>query len=226
MSANIFSLDKVNYSYWLGEHEVHALKTLSVDLKANQMTCLSGPSGSGKSTLLNLLGLLDSPKTGKFHFQGKDMLSLSEAEKEKLRLFELGFIFQAFNLFPTLTVAENVEYFVIRQKVAAKERKERVSSALEAVGLFDQKNKFPNQMSGGQRQRVAIARAIAKKPKVILADEPTASLDQENGRKIIELLKESCKTFGLTAIIASHDPMVISAADQGIRIKDGKIQEG
>ncbi len=220
---SIFHVEGLSYSYRLGEETIEALQSIETSIPSGRLVCLSGPSGSGKSTLLNLFGLLDKPKSGKLFFKGQDVNRLSEKEKEKARLFDLGFIFQSFNLFPTLTAEENVEYFLHRQGLSKLKRRERVDEALKMVGIEGQKKKFPHQMSGGQRQRVAIARALAKKPSVILADEPTASLDQANGKQVIQILKEGCRQFGLSAIVASHDGMVLESADDNIRLRDGKI---
>jgi len=186
---------------------------------------LAGPSGSGKSTLLHLLGLIEPVQSGSLLYGGQDFSALSEAEKNQFRRFDLGFIFQQFFLFDTLTALENVEYFLKNQNLTAAERLKRSEAALTQVGLASHLRKKPNEMSGGQRQRVAIARALVKNPKVILADEPTASLDQKTGREVMELLKAAAAN-GTTVIVASHDPMALSYADRIIHIQDGLLQEG
>ncbi len=224
--SSLFSLTDVHYDYRASDQIVNALAGVTVEIPKAQVICLSGPSGSGKSTLLNVLGLLDKPRTGKFLFDGRDVGFLPEKEKEQIRLHRLGFVFQSFNLFPTLTAEENVEYFLIKQGVPRAERKRRVEEALAAVGIVEQRAKRPDRMSGGQRQRVAIARTLAKKPDVILADEPTASLDQRNGREVMEVLKSSSRSFGVGIVIASHDPMVIEKSDRNIRMEDGRVLEG
>ena len=226
MSRPLFEIRDVRYDYRASGQVVSALAGVTLDLPRGQVVCLSGPSGSGKSTLLNLLGLLDVPKAGEMVFDGKPTTKLSEREKEKLRLHRLGFVFQAFNLFPTLTAEENVEYFLVKQGVPRAERRRRVEEALAAVGILDQRRKRPHQMSGGQRQRVAIARTLAKKPDLILADEPTASLDQRNGRELMEVLRGLRERFALSVVIASHDPMVIEKADRNVRMEDGRVKEG
>lgn len=222
----LFSAKDIHYTYRLEGQAVRALNGVSLDLPTGKVVCLSGPSGSGKSTLLNLMGLLDKPTQGELYFAGQKMSSLKESEREAIRLFQMGFVFQSFNLFPALTAEENVEYFLVKQKLAKKERGERVKEALTAVGIWDQRKKFPHQMSGGQRQRVAVARTLAKKPKVILADEPTASLDQKNGREVIDVFKRLSREFGLAVIVASHDAMVMEQADHNVRMIDGTIGEG
>jgi len=221
--SSLFQIQDLHYRYRLDGQWVPALNGVNAEIATGIVTCLSGPSGSGKSTLLNLLGLLDQPASGELSFQGQSVAALSEGAKEKLRLFQLGFIFQAFNLFPALSAEENVEYFLTKQGVTAGDRKARVRDSLEAVGVLDQAKKRPNQMSGGQRQRVAIARALAKQPKVILADEPTASLDRKNGQSVVELLKTLSRERGLSVVIASHDPLVLDQADARIDLRDGRL---
>jgi putative ABC transport system ATP-binding protein len=222
---NVFEMNDLSYRYHFEGQLVPALNGVSGRIEPGKLTCLSGPSGSGKSTLLNLLGLLDKPSSGKLIFQGRDTSAMSERERENARLFDLGFIFQSFNLFPVLNARENVEYFLIKQGIPPAKRKELVESSLRAVGIWDQSEKRPNQMSGGQRQRVAIARALAKNPKVILADEPTASLDQKNGKEVIRILRQLSKDRNLTVLIASHDGMVIESADINVKLRDGVLDE-
>lgn len=227
MSAQtVYDLSKVQFSYLLGETKIEALKELTLKINAGEFVCLSGPSGSGKTTLLNLLGVIERPTSGQVRFDDVDLALLGEREKSKIRLNKVGFIFQNFNLIPTLSALENVEYFLVRQGVAPLERKKRAESTLARVGLADQIHKRPMQMSGGQRQRVAIARAMAKNPRVIVADEPTASLDQKTGRGIMETLLELNKRSGVTVITASHDPMVMELSRRNIRMKDGIVLEG
>ena len=173
--------------------------------------------------MLNLLGLIETPQNGDIHFQGKSLKHLSELEKNDIRRHHLGFIFQSFHLINVLSAYENVEYFLIRQGIEKQEREKRVIEALARVGLSEHMMKKPLEMSGGQRQRVAIARALAKKPQVIIADEPTASLDQKNGHEVINILKELSIQEGTTILIASHDPMVIESATHVIRLQDGSL---
>ncbi|MEO5666840.1 MAG: ABC transporter ATP-binding protein, partial [Bdellovibrionota bacterium] len=180
--------------------------------------------GSGKSTLLNLLGLIESPQEGRLRLFGQDVALLSERDKNAIRRHKIGFIFQSFHLFNVLSAEENVEYFLHRQGVETSERKSRVEEALRAVGLWDHRKKRPLQMSGGQRQRVAIARAIAKRSEILIADEPTASLDQNTGREIMDLLAHLNKERGTTVVVSSHDPMVLSYIPKVIRLVDGRLE--
>lgn len=219
----IYNCDRVTFDYQMGEQSVRALHELNLKIERGDFLVFCGPSGSGKSTLLNLLGLIEPPQLGEIFFQGKSLKSLNEIEKNDIRRHHLGFIFQSFHLINVLNAYENVEYFLIRQGIEKSEREKRVNEALSRVGLAQHTLKKPLEMSGGQRQRVAIARALAKKPSVIIADEPTASLDQKNGHEVIEILKELSIQQGTTILIASHDPMVIESATHVIRLKDGSL---
>lgn len=212
----------IHFQYWLDLVPVQALRGVSVQVGAGESIVLAGPSGSGKSTLLSLLGLIESPQQGEILFSGKPVALMREAEKNRIRRFEVGFVFQSFQLFPTLTASENVEYFLIQQGVPAGERRDRVRQALEAVGIWDRRDHRPLELSGGQRQRVALARAAAKKPKVILADEPTASLDQRTGSEILSLFESLRREFNTTILVASHDPMVLERAERVVRLQDGR----
>ena len=219
----IYNCEQVSFDYQMGEQRLRALHSLNLKIERGDFIVLCGPSGSGKSTLLNLLGLIEAPQEGDITFQGKSLKTLSETEKNDLRRHQLGFVFQSFHLINILSAYENVEYFLIRQGVEKDERDKRVKEALARVGLSEHAHKKPLEMSGGQRQRVAIARALAKKPKVIIADEPTASLDQKNGHEIIDLLKELSTREGTTILVASHDPMVIQSASHVLRMQDGRL---
>lgn len=217
----IYRARDLHFQYWLDQHPVPALRGVSLDIAEGESWVLSGPSGSGKSTLLALLGLIEPIQSGSLQFFGEQTSAISEDRRNHLRRHEIGFVFQSFQLFPTLSAEENVEYFLIRQGVPTLERKERVKQALEAVGLWNRRQHRPLELSGGQRQRVAIARAAAKRPKVILADEPTASLDQQTGREILSMLDEFRRSFNCTLVIASHDPMVLDRAGKVFRLMDG-----
>ncbi len=213
------------FQYWLDLVPVQALRGVSLSVSAGEQLVLCGPSGSGKSTLLALLGLIESPQKGEISLLGKSVMGLSEAQKNHIRRYDIGFVFQSFHLFPTLTAAENVEYFLIQQGLNPHERRERVRSALEAVGLWERRDHRPLDLSGGQRQRVALARAAAKRPRLILADEPTASLDQKTGIEIMNVLDSLTKAFGTTTLVASHDPMVIQRAPRLLELRDGRELE-
>lgn len=221
----MYKINNLSFSYFEGKAEFKALSNVSFELSSSQFVTLAGPSGSGKSTLLSLLGLIEEAPPSSIIYENQDLHGLSEAKKNHLRRHDFGFIFQHFYLFPVLTAYENVEYFLIKQGIAAPERKVRVEWALETVGLKDFMHKKPSALSGGQRQRVAIARAIAKKPKVIIGDEPTASLDSKTGESIIEYLLKINKEAGVSIILASHDPMVLGASPSVIRLRDGRLEE-
>ncbi len=220
----MYEIENVSFRYQLGNQTVEALHRVSLSIPKGQFVCLAGPSGSGKSTLLNLLGLIEPVQEGRVQLDGKDLSVLPEKAKNHIRRFEVGFVFQHFHLMPVLSAAENVEYFLSRQWVKRAERAKRVRAALEAVGIWEQAQKKPLEMSGGQRQRVAIARALVKSPKVIIADEPTASLDQHTGHDIMEILGKLCREQQATVVAASHDPMVIGFAERVVRMKDGQIE--
>ncbi len=213
----------IAFDYRLGTQPVPALAGVDLQLERGGFYCLAGPSGSGKTTLLNLLGMIEPMQSGSLLLDGIDLGRIGEAEKNHIRRFRIGFVFQTFNLFPVLRADENVEYFLHRQGVPAAERKRRVTDALDAVGLSEHRRKRPAEMSGGQRQRVAIARALAKHPDVIIGDEPTASLDQTTGKGVIDTLTALCHESGVTVLLSSHDPMVLSRAQHVITLRDGRI---
>ena len=222
-SDNLYKIENLSFSYKLGTQKVSALNNISLTIKRNSFVCLVGPSGSGKSTLLNLLGLIENLQEGYISFDNKAVSEMSEREKNSIRRFKIGFIFQEFHLFPALTAEENIEFFLIKQKLPKKIRKERVEEALNDVNLWSQRTQKPLNMSGGQRQRVAIARALAKKPAVIIADEPTASLDQKTGKDIMTILKELNNKRKVNLILSSHDPMVQSFVEEKIFLADGAL---
>lgn len=187
------------------------------------MTAISGPSGSGKSTLLNILGLIEPAQEGEVLFLGQDLAALTEREKNHMRKHRFGFIFQQFHLIPVLSAQENVEYFLTSQGLSSKEVRARSQEALEAVGLWSQRKQKPLELSGGQKQRVAIARAIAKRPDLIIADEPTASLDRKTAQGILEILSSLVETHKTSVILTTHDPMVEAYAQDRIHLVDGRL---
>lgn len=219
----LYEIENLVFSYSLGNQKVEAIRELSLTIPKSSLITISGPSGSGKSTLLNVLGLIEPVQGGKVLFQNEDIGQMSEARKNEIRKFQIGFIFQQFHLIPVLTAEENVKYFLARQKLAKKEIEERTAESLEAVGLWEHRMKKPSQLSGGQKQRVAIARAIAKQPAVIIGDEPTASLDRKTGQEIIEILAGLVAKRKSSIILTTHDPMVQSFADQNFIIEDGRL---
>jgi putative ABC transport system ATP-binding protein len=222
-AQSLYACRNLDFQYRLGKMTLPALTGVSLDLPSGELTALAGPSGSGKSTLLNILGLIEPVQKGEVLFRGQSLGSLKEEEKNQLRRLDLGFVFQQFHLFETLTASENVEFFLKHHALSPGQRKERVGAALASVGLSQHAQKRPLEMSGGQRQRVAIARALAKSPKVILADEPTASLDQKTGKEIMEIFARLVKE-GRTVLLASHDPMALGYASRIVRLKDGTVE--
>ena len=202
-----------------------ALKKLDLSIQEAEFTGIVGPSGSGKTTLLNIIGSLDKPSTGDAIVLGKEIKSLSHKEAASLRNFNIGFIFQVFNLLPVYTVFENVEFALLLQKKSALERKKAVMKALEWVGLEDQADKRPDKLSGGESQRVAIARAMVKTPKIVLADEPTANLDSENAHGILKTMKKLNKDLGTTFLFSTHDEKVMGYLDRIIHLRDGRIEK-
>lgn len=219
----LYRIRDLHFFYDFGNLKTNALNGISLDIRRGDFLCLSGPSGSGKTTLLNLLGLIEQVQDGDIQLDSASLKKLSEHEKNQIRRYRIGFVFQTFQLFPVLSAHENVEYFLVRQGIESSERKKRVREALESVRIWDQRNKKPMEMSGGQRQRVAIARAIAKRPEVIIADEPTANLDQANGRGIMEIFSRLNIEQGMTLILSSHDPMVQNFSLRQVHLRDGKI---
>lgn len=226
MSQNEFiRLKNVHKSYQLGQTSVPALRGLDLVLHKGEFTALIGASGSGKTTLLNLIGCLDRADSGLIEIDGQDVSKLSENQLGELRNHKIGFIFQSFHLIPVLNVFENVELpLTIRPEFSESGKKEMVLQALKDVGLEDFAKHLPDQLSGGQRQRVAIARALVKKPSLILADEPTANLDSETTRKVIDLLFELNQKRGMTFFFCSHDDKLIQRVARILRIRDGQIE--
>jgi len=209
----------------IGEVETKALRGVDLSIQDGEFTALVGPSGSGKTTLLQLIGLLDKPTSGNVSINGKDVTGLNRNQRADLRKNAIGFVFQFFALIPTLTAYENVEMPLLLNGTKPAERKKRVNEMLEAVGLSDRADHRPDQLSGGQQQRVAVARALATNPKLILADEPTANLDTENGKQVMEIMQRLNKETGVTFVFATHDPRVIKYAKRVVTLRDGLIVE-
>ncbi|HZP88246.1 MAG TPA: ABC transporter ATP-binding protein [Burkholderiales bacterium] len=221
----IVRLESVSKQYHLGNHTVQALNNVSFSVEEGSLLAVAGPSGSGKSTLLNLIGHIDVPTSGKVIVAGHDITGKSSDELAELRLRTVGFIFQTFNLFPVLSAEENVEYPLLQMReVGRKERKQRVERFISMVGLEKYARHRPNQLSGGQRQRVAIARALVTRPRIVLADEPTANLDSKTGAGILALMKAINRRLHTTFIFSSHDQKVIDFADHYIGIEDGELR--
>ncbi|TCP05623.1 putative ABC transport system ATP-binding protein [Rubrivivax gelatinosus] len=211
-------------SYQMDEVTVPVLRGIDLLVRPGCFTVLLGPSGSGKTTLLNLVGCLDRPDAGTLTVAGQDVAALGDDELSDFRSNNIGFIFQNFNLIPVLTAEENVEYPLVLAGMPAARRKRRVARLLEAVGLADRARNLPGQLSGGQRQRVAIARALARKPRLVLADEPTANLDTETGRAVLRLMRQMQERFRISFLFSSHDRELRMAADDLVILRDGVIQ--
>ena len=203
---------------------VHALRGVDFSLSSSEFVSLSGPSGSGKSTLLNIVGGLDRQDEGIIELDGEELAPLSEGDLAALRLRKIGFVFQAYNLVPVLSALENVEFILQLQGVGSAERKERAGEALKSLGLSELQDRRPGEMSGGQQQRVAIARAIVTNPVLLLADEPSANLDSETTKELMELLRNLNETQGMTIITATHDPMVMGYAKRQVHLRDGTVE--
>ena len=221
---NVVSLDQVNKDYILGKTTVHALQNVSLVVAKGDFISIAGPSGSGKTTLLNLIGCVDIATSGQVMINGNDTHYLKERQLTELRLNTIGFIFQSFNLVSVLSVFQNVEFpLLLQNKLGPEERKERVMDLLKKVGIDNHAKHRPNELSGGQRQRVAIARALVTRPKIVLADEPTANLDSKTGEAIIDLMKEMNQIEKTTFIFSTHDARVMAHAHTIINIADGQI---
>jgi len=210
--------------YNLGQlNECRALNDVDVCIESGEFISMIGPSGSGKSTLLNLISCLDTPTQGEVYIEDVGISELSGLQKARLRREKLGFIFQQFNLIPTMSSAENIELPMRFKKIPAGKRKEKVQELLTVVGLENKGENRPSELSGGQQQRVAVARSLANDPRIVLADEPTGNLDQKTGKKIMELLKRLNAEEGKTLIVVTHDPHIARNAKKTIKIVDGKI---
>jgi putative ABC transport system ATP-binding protein len=216
-------LTGVHKTYHLGAHVVQALRGVDLTLAPGEMLALTGPSGSGKSTMLNLAGLIDQADAGRIELTGRDVSSLSESEATLLRRDAIGFVFQAFHLVPVMTVAENVDYPLLLAGLPARERRTRVGDMLAAVGLAEHAGHRPDALSGGQRQRVAIARALVKRPTLVIADEPTASLDSVTATQVLDLMREQGHAHGAAFLIATHDARLLARCDRSVALLDGVI---
>ena len=222
---SVTSVVDVRRVFQIGDVQTHALRGVTLDIERGEFAALVGPSGSGKTTLLQLIGLLDQPTSGKVFIDGRDATGLNRDQRADLRKGTIGFIFQFFALIPTLTAAENVELPLLLSGVDSSQRRARVDEMLAAVDLMDRAHHRPDQLSGGQQQRVAVARALAPNPSLILADEPTANLDTENGRQVMEIMQRLNQTTGVTFVFATHDPRVIQYARRVVTLRDGLIVE-
>lgn len=209
--------------YGAGDTLVKALDKVDLIIEPGEFTAIVGPSGSGKSTLLQLIGGLDIPSEGKVFLAEKNISDMTGQELSDFRRDHIGFIFQAYNLIPVLTAAENCEYIMLLQGIPVAERRDRVYQMLKRVSLEGKETRLPNQLSGGQQQRVAVARAMASRPDIILADEPTANLDSKTGTELLDMMHELNKSEGMTFVFSTHDPKIMERANRLIHIEDGKV---
>ncbi|MBT8351611.1 MAG: ABC transporter ATP-binding protein [Deltaproteobacteria bacterium] len=221
----MISVHNVTKDYTLGKTIVKALRGVSLNIEDGEFVCISGPSGCGKSTLLNLIGCLDRPTSGKVTIDNEDVGKLNKNQLAEIRNRKIGFIFQSFNLIPVLNVYENIEMvFMSWKDVTKKEINKRIKSLIEEVGLIDYLKHKPGELSGGQMQRISIARALVTKPKVVLADEPTANLDSKTSYKVLEIMLDLNKRHNTTFIFSTHDPIVSGYAKRNIDLFDGAIK--
>ncbi len=219
----ILKLRNIKRRFMLGETHIDALNSIDLDIHAGEFLAVWGPSGSGKSTLMNIIGLIDSPTAGAVNFDGQDTHALADDALTEFRSQKLGFVFQNFNLVPVLSALENVMLPLQIQGVAEDEARKRAAAALVDVGLERFVNSLPDKLSGGQRQRVAIARALVVNPKLVIADEPTANLDSENSRMVVELMREMNRARKVTFVFTTHDPRLLDHVDRKILLRDGNI---
>lgn len=220
----LLELNKVKKIYQQGKIEVPALRGVDLIVEEGEFTAIFGPSGSGKTTLLNMIGCLDTPTEGEVSLSGKKVSDLSRKALAMVRRFNIGFVFQAYNLIPVLTAYENVEFAIrLTGHSSESQMKEKVLKMLAEVGLKGLESRRPNELSGGEKQRVAIARALVKEPKIVLADEPTANLDSETAADVVDIMRKMNKELGTTFIFSTHDPAVMKYASRFINLKDGMI---
>ncbi|WP_430644892.1 ABC transporter ATP-binding protein [Agromyces sp. GXS1127] len=221
----MYTLENVTKTYRQKERTIHALKDVRLTIPTGQLVAIQGPTGGGKSTLLQMLGALDRPTSGRISLGEADLSGMPDTKLGRIRATEIGFVFQGFNLIPTLTAQENVETALEPLGVPAEERRRRATAALESVGLGERANHVPSELSGGQQQRVAIARALVKEPDVLLADEPTGNLDEQTRDEIMDLLEGLHRDRGLTLVIVTHDSAVARRTERRLHLKHGTVTE-
>ncbi len=222
---NIVECSDVKKIYRQGKVEVHALRGVNLSIREGGFIALAGPSGSGKTTMLNIIGGLDYADSGSITLDGNPINKMSQSKLAHLRLHNIGFVFQAYNLIPVLSALENVEFVMLLQGVPTAERRERATAILDDVGLKDECNRRPAELSGGQQQRVAVARAIVSNPSIVLADEPTANLDSKTGKELMEMMREMNEKKNVTFIFSTHDQMVMDYARRLVLIRDGLVAD-
>ena len=220
---NIVECIDIKKTYEQGQVEVQALRGISLSIKKGGFVAVAGPSGSGKTTILNIIGGLDSADSGRVMVDGNVLDEMNRSQLANLRLHNIGFVFQAYNLIPVLSALENVEYVMLLQGVPVADRRQRAKTILDDVGLEDKYNRRPAELSGGQQQRVAVARAIVSNPSIVLADEPTANLDSKNGQDLLKLMQEMNEKKKVTFIFSTHDHMVMDYARRLVKIRDGRV---
>jgi len=220
---SVIELQNVDKVYRMDEVEVSALKNINLKVRENEFIAVKGPSGSGKSTLLHIIGCLDRPTKGKVILDGVNVSGLNDTELARLRGRKIGFVFQFFNLYPTLSALENIELPMVIAEENKRKRRERALELLKAIGIEKRADHLPSQLSGGERQRVAIARALANNPPLILADEPTGNLDSKSGREILTILKNLQEKENKTLIVVTHDEHIAKYAERIVYLKDGEI---
>jgi len=223
MTASIVSCRAVEKVFRTGTQEVRALRGVDLEIGEGEFVALVGPSGSGKTTLLNLLGALDRPTRGELVVLGRRLGRLSKRQRADMRLRSIGFVFQAYNLVPVLTAVENVEFVLELQGMGVRDRRDRAIEVLEELGLGDVVHRRPRELSGGQQQRVAVARAVASRPRLVLADEPTANLDGENAEILMHLMRDLRDRHGMTYLFSTHDPRVVAHAVRVVTLVDGRV---
>lgn len=225
MSEEVIRIQDVSRVYSTDGLDVHALRSLSLSIRQGEFTAIAGPSGSGKTTLLNIMSGLDTPTSGRVMLAGKYINEMKGSELSDFRRDHIGFIFQAFNLIPVLTVKENIEYIMLLQGIDKDGRHSRVSAILMQVGLEGMERRLPKHLSGGQQQRVAVARAMVSKPDLILADEPTANLDSATGAALLDMMRELNEKSGMTFVFSTHDSMIMQRAKRLVLLKDGAVDK-
>jgi len=222
-NGHLYKLDNVSRTFRVGSQEVRAVDGIDLEVGRGEFVAVQGPSGSGKSTLLQLLGALDKPTGGSLSFDGKELTKLGQGDLTKVRSRDIGFIFQSFNLIPTLTAEENVELAMVPLGLNHGKRRARGAELLEQVGLASRSKHLPSKLSGGEQQRVAIARALANEPRVLLADEPTGNLDSQTADEVVGILRKLSQERDVTVIIVTHAEEVASRATRRLRMRDGKL---
>ena len=223
--SSAISVRNVTKEFVEGPNRVRVLHGVDFDVEQGEVVLLMGPSGSGKTTLLSIMGCILRPTSGSVQIAGSEVATLSERELPAIRLQNIGFIFQGFNLFPTLTVGENVELALDLKGIRGSKAKEEADWLLEQVGLAAKRDSFPSDLSGGQKQRIAIARALSGSPGVILADEPTAALDSQSGRNVMEMMRDLARKHGRGVVVVTHDSRVLEFGDRIVHMEDGRIAE-